>query len=147
MFPILDLNIIERWAIGLGGSLRSLGAFLVYQLCTRANKHTCSETSKQGCLWTQTCTKMLGQQYLTCIDSFFVKIKTCLGWAMSSGVIQSLSLNEPVRMKEVVLRNWRRERQRELERKTEKKREGGGGCDRPFESQPLSPGARTNQPL
>ena len=23
----------------------------------------------------------------------------------------------------------------------------GGGCDRPLESQPLSPGARTNQPL
>lgn len=35
-----------------------------------------------------------------------------------------------------------KDRERERERE-----EGGGGCDRPLESQPLSPGARTNQPL
>ena len=42
---------------------------------------------------------------------------------MSSGIIQSLSLEEPVKMRGVALRNRRRERLRERER--ERKREGG----------------------
>lgn len=37
-----------------------------------------------------------------------------------------------------------KDRERERERE---EGEGGRGCDRPLESQPLSPGARTNQPL
>lgn len=57
---------------------------------------------------------------------------------LSAGVIQSLSLKEPVR---------RGGEGRGEEREEERKGEGGGRSDRPLESQPLSPGARTNQPL
>lgn len=63
--------------------------------------------------------------------------------------IQSLSLREPDRR----MGGWHRGGQGgEKEKDRERGREGGeggggGGSDRPLESQPLSPGARSNQPL
>lgn len=70
-------------------------------------------------------------------------MQTCWGWAVSSGVIQSLSLKEPGRMEGG-----------KGERSEEGGKEGGreGGRREMWQaprnlSPSLSPGARTNQPL